>query len=88
MAKGVDLPKPADKGKGIAKATDRPKDEEPVMNGKKSEEKKDGTLPSPKQTPSFFLDFRLTRAMTTTTDHQPPTKSSAKKTAASRTIWT
>lgn len=39
MAKDAELPKAADKGKG--KATEEPKDEKPVVNGKKDDEKKD-----------------------------------------------
>lgn len=46
MAKDVKEPKPADKGKGKAKAAEEPKDEKPVLNGKKEEgkddDKKDG----------------------------------------------
>lgn len=40
MAPDADLPKNADKGKG--KAVDDSKDEKPVLNGKKEDEKKDG----------------------------------------------
>lgn len=46
MAKDVKEPKPTDKGKGKAKAADEPKDEKPVLNGKKEDgkddDKKDG----------------------------------------------
>lgn len=43
MAQDADLPKTADKGKG--KAVDDSKDEKPVVNGKKEDDKKDGTHP-------------------------------------------
>ncbi len=41
MAQDSDAPKAVDKGKG--KAVDEPKDEKPVLNGKKEDGKKDGT---------------------------------------------
>lgn len=40
MAQDSDVPKAADKGKG--KAVDDPKEETPVVNGKKEDDKKDG----------------------------------------------
>jgi len=40
MAQDIDMTTPEDKGKG--KATDGPKDDKPVINGKKEEEKPDG----------------------------------------------
>lgn len=42
MAQDSDAPKPLDKGKG--KAVDESKDEKPIVNGKKEEDKKDGRL--------------------------------------------
>ena len=42
MAQDSDAPKSVDKGKG--KAVDESKDEKPIINGKKEEGKKDGTL--------------------------------------------
>lgn len=40
MAQDTDAPKAADKGKG--KAVDESKDEKPILNGKKEDDKKDG----------------------------------------------
>lgn len=40
MAQDSDVPSAADKGKG--KAVEEPKDDKPVLNGKKDDEKKDG----------------------------------------------
>jgi 26S proteasome regulatory subunit N1 len=40
MAQDTDAPKAGDKGKG--KAADDSKDEKPVLNGKKEDDKKDG----------------------------------------------
>lgn len=40
MAQDSDAPKAVDKGKG--KAVDDSKEEKPVLNGKKEDEKKDG----------------------------------------------
>jgi 26S proteasome regulatory subunit N1 len=44
MAQDSDVPKAADKGKG--KATEEPKNDKqlPILNGKKDDDKKDGTL--------------------------------------------
>ena len=43
MAQDAELPKAADKGKG--KAVDDPKNENAAVNGKKEDDKKDGTCP-------------------------------------------
>lgn len=43
MAKDAELPKAADKGKGKAKATEDTKDEKPVLNGKKEDDKNECT---------------------------------------------
>ena len=40
MAQDIDMTTPEDKGKG--KASDTPKDEKAVLNGKKEDEKPDG----------------------------------------------
>lgn len=40
MAQGSDALKAVDKGKGKGKAVDNSKDEKPVLNGKKDDEKK------------------------------------------------
>lgn len=42
MAQDSDAPKSVDKGKG--KALDESKDDKPILNGKKEEDKKGGTL--------------------------------------------
>lgn len=54
MAKDGDAPTAAEKGKG--KAVDEPKDEKPVLNGKKEDGKKEGRPLKPQIPPSQFAD--------------------------------